>query len=65
MFGMGDGNSEQADGHTMHNLDPIATISIDLKDISQTRTNIDGVLVSGKEMPKCVIHYSAFIYLPS
>ncbi|KAM0873062.1 hypothetical protein ACQ4PT_038316 [Festuca glaucescens] len=52
MFGMGDENSEQADGPTGHNLDPIETISIDLKDIPKTRTDIDGVLVSAKENPK-------------
>jgi hypothetical protein len=55
MFVMGDENSEQANGHTVHNLDPIATISIDLKDIPKTRTDIDGVLVSAEEMPKCVM----------
>jgi hypothetical protein len=55
MFGMGDENSELANGPTGHNLDPIETISIDLKDIPKTRTDIDGVLVSAKENPKFVM----------
>ena len=41
----------------MHNLDPNATLSIDLRDIPRTRTDIDGVLVSAKEMPKCDVYF--------
>ena len=57
MFDTGEENSEQADGRTMHNLDPNATLSIDLRDIPRTRTDIDGLLVSAKEMPKCDVYF--------
>ena len=58
MFGTGNGNSVE-----VHNLDSNATLSIDLREIPCTRTDIDGVLVPAKEMKKCVMFTLIIYYL--
>jgi hypothetical protein len=55
MFRVGDGNVQQGDESTVHNLDANVCLNINLRDIPQTRTDVDGILVSAKEKPKFVM----------
>ena len=61
MFGVGNGNDEQVDESTMQNLGANLCLNIDLRDIPQTRTDVDGILVSAKEKPKCVMFSLIFL----
>jgi hypothetical protein len=55
MFGVGDGNVQQGDESEVHNIDANVCLDIDLRDIPQTRTDVEGIVVSAKEKPKCVM----------
>ena len=64
MFGVGNGKGQEGDESAVHNLDANVCLSINLRDIPQTRIDVDGVLVSAKEKPKCVM-FCFIIYLPA
>jgi hypothetical protein len=57
MFGVGEENVVQPvrPESTKHNLDANVCLNINLRDIPQTRTDVDGIIVCAKEKPKCVL----------